>query len=222
MTGLENPYLFSIGNTSTQMVDFPFVMFCFATYRCCCFVLRYSFCKPSSPQFSTLRNNRWIAHRQAATKKGGIFFSAKRFLLLFDHRQESNPVLELVFDPKFPKLSFWLSKSVPNIPQLWLRGGGLLSGGARCLKGTLTWGCHERCNWDNRRLTSSTGWGGWVLGSVGNQKPHPAVTPQGIADTSSRLSLKRIMEQFGEAWHRGHRGQGWAVDEKHLVLCWRK
>ncbi len=27
---------------------------------------------------------------------------------------------------------------------------------------------------------------------------------QGIADTSSRLSLKRIMEQFGEAWSGLH------------------
>lgn len=56
-----------------------------------------------------------------------------------------------------------------------------------------------------------------ALRSPKNTTPSCCSYPQGIADTSSRLSLKRIMEQFGEAWVlRGSRR--WAGDEKSIWL----
>ena len=68
-----------------------------------------------------------------------------------------------------------------------------------------------------------TWWLPAVIYGLRSQKKHTSCCsyPQGIADTSSRLSLKRIMEQFGEAWVS--RGQGWAGDEQPIWLfCWRK
>lgn len=159
------------------------------------------FAKPSSPQFSTLRNNRWIAHRKAATKKVGSFFSAKRFLLLFDDRQESNPVLASL--TKVPKLSFWLSKSVPNIPQLWLRGGASCPGGRGA----------SRAPWRGVAMSAAIE----IIGAL----PHGLVEVVGFwvkfgflaplkVETQAELRLDWL-SCLGGGWQKGVRGWFWEV-----------